>query len=143
MISKGGCCSLTSIEPLTRTGVWEEVIVGGFPKEVAPYKGLWIPFDELTWILLLVSFIAVAVVLFGIEKIWIMTTSEGIMKYDGRYHNTILLVHLYVTCKMKPLQPFGLLHAHLSRGIWKKNCLIGHALRPERFFYSYGLLFAS
>ena len=76
--------SSANIEPLTRTGVWEEVIVGGFPKEVAPYKGLWIPFDEVTWILLLVSFIIVALALFVIEKVWSKANNHGNMKYDGK-----------------------------------------------------------
>lgn len=83
MSYKSNCFSFASVEPLTRTGVWEEVIVGGFPKEVAPYKGLWIPFDEITWALLLVSFMIVALAIFVIEKVWSMAMNCGEMKYDG------------------------------------------------------------
>ena len=78
--------SLASIESLSTTGVYEEVILGSFPKEGPPYKSLWIPFDKVTWILLVSSFIIVSLVLFIIEKKWDKTTTKGgNLKKDGMY----------------------------------------------------------
>ena len=55
---------------LATTGVWEDHILGGFPKEAPPYESLWLPFDSLTWILVLLSVSVVSLVLLSIEKIW-------------------------------------------------------------------------
>ena len=76
-------CSLNHIESLSTTGAYEDVILGSFPKEAPPYKSLWTPFDNQTWILLLMSIISVSVTLYVIEKIWSKMRNEVNFKNDG------------------------------------------------------------
>ena len=70
--------------------VYEDVILGSFPKEGPPYKILWLPLDKLTWLCLLVSSINVSLVIFIIERLWIRAIKKGNYKNDGMY--TIILI---------------------------------------------------
>ena len=81
----GTIISFKLVDILATTGVWEDHILGGFPKEAPPYESLWLPFDSLTWILVLLSVIVVSLVLLFIEKIWSNMKRGDNFKTDGIY----------------------------------------------------------
>ena len=75
------------IDFLSATGVYEFIFVGRLPKEVAEFKNLWLPFDNITWISILGSAIAVSATLFLMETIWsrrLQDQTNG-HKTDGEY----------------------------------------------------------
>ena len=63
-------CRFVKIDFLAATGVYEFRFEGRLPKEVAEFKNLWLPFDNMTWISILGSAIAVSVTLFFMEVVW-------------------------------------------------------------------------
>ena len=71
------------IESLSTTGTYEDVILRGFPKEGPPYKSLYIPFDNLTWMFILCATIMVSLTLLVIENVWSMMRKEESFKTDG------------------------------------------------------------
>ena len=83
----GNSCSLNHIESLSTTGAYEDVILGSFPKEAPPYKSLWTPFDNQTWIFLLLSTICVSLTLYVIEKTWFKMRNGVHFKNDGICQN--------------------------------------------------------
>ena len=81
------CYSLNHIESLSTTGAYEDVILGSFPKEAPPYKSLWTPFDNQTWILLILSIMSVSLTLYVIEKMWSWGRNNVNFKNDGNSVN--------------------------------------------------------
>ena len=81
----GSIISFKLVDILSTTGAWEDHILGGYPKEAPPYESLWLPFDSLTWILVLVSVIVVSLILLSIEKIWSIMKKSEHFKTDGMY----------------------------------------------------------
>ena len=75
---------MNQIESLSTTGAYEDVILGSFPKEGPPYKSLWTPFDNQTWILLLLSTLFVSLALYVIEKTWFKMRNGVNFKNDGK-----------------------------------------------------------
>ena len=79
----GTIISFKLVDIMSTTGAWEDHILRGYPKEAPPYESLWLPFDSLTWILLLVSIIVESLILLAIEKIWSKMTRGKSSKTDG------------------------------------------------------------
>ena len=73
------------IDYLSSTGVYEFIFVGSLPKEVAEFKNLWLPFDNVTWISILGSAIAVCTTLFLMELVWSRKFNDHTVrqKHDG------------------------------------------------------------
>ena len=63
-------CRFAKIDFLSATGVYEFIFVGRLPKEVAEFKNLRLPFDNMTWISILGSAIAVSATLFLMQLVW-------------------------------------------------------------------------
>ena len=77
------CFSFKDIESLSTTGTYEDVILGSFPREAPPYKSLVTTFDHQTWIMLLVSIMAVSFTLYFIEYTWCKMKNGENFKNDG------------------------------------------------------------
>ena len=61
-------CSFKIVDYLTTTGILEFILIGSVPKEAPAFKSLWLPFDTVTWFLILCAAIACATALFVIER---------------------------------------------------------------------------
>ena len=68
---------------LTTTGIYDFIFQGSLPKEAPPFKSLWLPFDHMTWALVLISFISVSFSLYAIERRWSSFKSMP-LKNDGK-----------------------------------------------------------
>ena len=77
------------IESLSTTGTYEDVILRGFPKEGPPYKSLYIPFDNPTWMFILCAIIMVSLTLLVIENAWSTMRKEESLKTDGSISSTV------------------------------------------------------
>ena len=60
--------SFKIVDYLTTTGIYEFILIGSVPKEAPAFKSLWLPFDNITWFLILCSAVACATALFAIER---------------------------------------------------------------------------
>ena len=65
--------------------MWEDHILRGFPMEAPPYESLWLPFDIITWILVLSAIIIGSLTLLAIEKTWCKMRKEESFKKDGMH----------------------------------------------------------
>ena len=76
------------IDFLSATGVYEFIFVGSLPKEVAEFQNLWLPFDNITWISILASAMAVSAALFLMETVWSRNIRDQTIGHrnDGEYH---------------------------------------------------------
>ena len=64
-------------------GIWEFIFEGSVPKEAPPFKSLWLPFDHMTWALVLLATIVVSVGLYVIERSW--SSFQNLpLKHDGK-----------------------------------------------------------
>ena len=79
-------CRFLKIDYLSATGVYEFIFVGSLPTEVAEFKNLSLPFDDVTWASCMGALIAVSIVLYVVEMVAYRTlhgTEEE--KHDGEY----------------------------------------------------------
>ena len=58
------------VDYMTTTCTYEVCLGGRLPKEVPSFKSLWLPFDSVTWVLIVGSAIALGLVLVHIGRLW-------------------------------------------------------------------------
>ena len=58
------------VDYLTTTGIYEFIIIGGNPREVATLKTLRLTFDNVTWAFVITSNFTLVLVLFLIDIMW-------------------------------------------------------------------------
>ena len=74
------------VDYLVASGVYEFIFVGSLPKEGYPFQSMYLPFDAMTWILILGSVIILSMMLHMIEWCWKRTTDgTDNLKIDGYY----------------------------------------------------------
>ena len=82
------------VDYLTNTGIYEFVIIGGNPREVSSLKTIRLAFDNVTWIMLVISDFTVVLLLFIIDIIWNYINSYHTTKMTMRKHGHQGMCHV-------------------------------------------------
>ena len=93
------------VDYLTNTGIYEFVIVGGNPREVPSLKTLRLTFDNVTWVLVIISVITVVLLLFIIDIIWNYLNNYNTSKLTLRKHGHHGMCNVI---QLKEQQPYNI-----------------------------------
>ena len=74
------------VDYLTNTGIYEFVLIGGNPGEVPSLRTIRLTFDDITWILVIISDVSVTLMLFSIDLIWNWVNKYKTTKMTIRKH---------------------------------------------------------
>ena len=74
------------VDYLTNTGIYEFVLIGRNPREVPSLRTIRLTFDDITWILVIISDVSVTLMLFSIDLIWNWVNKYKTTKMTIRKH---------------------------------------------------------